>query len=106
MNHLSQNVQYFFYFIRSLGILFLKKSSKSDSQQFSMSKLYEKKISGCPVFRFFGPQRELLDSHNKVDGIEVLFTSETPGQVCGWMRCRLELMADGAKKTKNAFTDF
>jgi len=60
MNHLSQNVQYFFYFIRSLGILFLKKSSKSDSQQFSMSKLYEKKISGCPVFRFFGPQRELL----------------------------------------------
>jgi len=38
-----------FYFICSLGILFLKKSSKSDSEQFSMSKLYEKKISKHPV---------------------------------------------------------
>ena len=69
MNHLSQNVQYFFYFIRSLGILFLKKSSKSDSQQFSMSKLYEKKISGCPVFRFFGPQRELLPDNGPDRGV-------------------------------------
>jgi hypothetical protein len=43
-----------------LGILFLKKSSQSDFEQFTMSKLYEKKISEYPVFRPFGRQRELL----------------------------------------------
>jgi hypothetical protein len=47
-----------------------------------------------------------LDCHNKVDGVEVLFTSETPGQVRDGMGRRLELMADRAQKTKNTFADF
>jgi len=48
------------------------------------------------------PESIALDFHDKVDGIKILFASEAPGQVRGWIYGGLKLTAQRAQKTKIA----
>ena len=48
-------------------------------------------------------EAEPLVEYNQINGIEVPLTAETPAQVGGRFRCRVEFSATGAQKACVAF---